>query len=179
MKRKYVLTGVFSGLLLLILVIGTAWNYTKDKEPHKKHMLEPPHRDFLNLNEDQEGKIASFRLQLTKETTPIRNEVDILEAKLKALSIGDEVDEKSVYRLMDEISALKLKISKSKFQFNRKFRAVLTEDQKVVFDANNHMFKGEHKEGGFRHGVNKHGKKFKNGTNWDLPENHHLNKGNN
>ncbi len=142
MKNKSVITkGISAGLLVLVLIVGSSWGYISNKQKNTR-MCEPGpmQREFLKLDESQNKQVENYRLQMIKQTTPVQNELKVLKAKLHAQSVGEKIDEKSIYKLMEDISALKLKIAKSQFQFQRNFRSVLTEDQKILFDADESHF---------------------------------------
>ncbi len=107
----------------------------------------------LNLTDSQKEEIKSLKVSLAKEMTPIKNELGIKMAELKAASTGDNVDSKAVYKLIDEISDLKSEIAKKHFSNKQKVRNLLTDEQKVKFDSRaGKGHRGGHHGKGMRHG---------------------------
>ncbi len=170
MKNKYVVKGIGAGLLLVVLTVGSAWGYMSDKPkngPHNRQegcsMERPMGRpgffpdEMLKLDENQEAQAKTLRLEMMKETTPLKNELRVLKAQLHSQSVGDNAEEKAVFKLMEQISAKKLDIDKKQFQYQRKFRSILTDDQKILFDADGGMKErpGMGKEFEGRHGCGK------------------------
>ncbi len=152
MKNKYVVRGIGVAILLVVLIAGSAWGHISDKPqngpkggPGNCHMCSQKGKpgllpdEMLQLDENQKVQAKTLRLEMLKEITPLKNELKILKAQLHAQSVGDKVDENSVYKLMEKISDKKLDIDKIQFQFQRKFRLILTDDQNVLFDADGDM----------------------------------------
>ncbi len=152
MKKNYIGKGIGAALLLMVLVVGSAWGYMSDKPkdgpmngPGNCSMAGPMGRlgffsgEMLKLDENQQAQAKTLRLELMKETTPLKNELRVLEAQLHSQSVGDKVEENAVFKLMEKISAKKLDMEKKQFQYQRKFRSILTDDQKVLFDADGGM----------------------------------------
>ena len=106
------------------------------------------HRGGLNLSDEQQEQMKTFRLELMKEMTPIKNEIKVKTAELNMVSTGDNVDTKKVNSLLDEIGSLKTKMAKKKFAHKQKVRGILTDEQKVLFDAHaGKMFGNKAKRG--------------------------------
>lgn len=143
MKKVRVFRVMLAVALLAILVVGTAAG-VKDGHRAKGPKGECGPKHGLNLSDTQKEEMKALRLSFTKEMTPYKNDLGVKMAELKAASTGDNVNEKTVNNLLDEIGDIKTLMAKKKFANKQKVRALLTDDQKIMFDA--HAGKG-HKRG--------------------------------
>ncbi|MCW3788647.1 Spy/CpxP family protein refolding chaperone [Plebeiibacterium sediminum] len=120
--------------VIMVSLSATAWC----QMPERNRMAEiegDRHHQGLNLTEDQKDQMKTFRVEFLKELTPLKNEVKIKNAQLQAASVGNDINEKQVYKLIEEIGGLKTQIAKKHFDHKQKVRNILTEEQKVLFDA--------------------------------------------
>ncbi len=120
--------------IVMVSVSATGWS----QMPKRNKMPENGRNGFhqgLNLTEDQKDKMKTFRIEFLKELTPIKNEIKIKNAQLQGASVGNNVNEKQVYKLIEEIGGLKTQIAKMHFDQKQKVRSILTNEQKVLFDA--------------------------------------------
>jgi Spy/CpxP family protein refolding chaperone len=88
-----------------------------------------------DLTEEQEAKIDALRTPHLKFMTEKRAALSVLTAELKELEIADEVNTSKVNSKIDEIGVLKTSMAKERSQFKQSVRKILTEEQRVVFDA--------------------------------------------
>ncbi|MGQ1787471.1 Spy/CpxP family protein refolding chaperone [Saccharicrinis sp. GN24d3] len=127
--------------LMGVLIIGSAWGYgDQDGRRGKAGHGEFGPKNGLNLTDAQKEEIKALKISFMKDMTPVKNEIGIKMAELKAASTGDNVDTKAVNRLLDEIGKLKTEVAKKLFANKQKVRSLLTDEQKVIFDA--HAAKG-------------------------------------
>lgn len=87
-----------------------------------------------DLTEEQMDKISNLRTSFMKETLEVRNEIDVKKAELKALSTGEDVDLKKVNSKIDEIAELRANMMKKHAAHRQDVRALLNEEQQVLFD---------------------------------------------
>ena len=87
-----------------------------------------------DLSEEQMDKISGLRTSFMKETLEVRNEIAVKKAELKALSAGDDVDLKKVNSKIDEIAELRADMMKKHAAHRQDIRALLNEEQQVLFD---------------------------------------------
>jgi len=100
-----------------------------------------------DLSEDQKSQIKNLRMQMTKETTPIKAQIREKKAHLNTLSIAEKPDMKAINKTIDEIGALQVKIMKAHAKMRQDIRALLTDEQKVVFDSKAGNMKGHGAKG--------------------------------
>ncbi len=106
--------------------------------------------DFMKgLSAEQQEQLKAIRLETQKQTTPLKAELKVLRAELDKASIGNKVNSSEVNNLIDKISKLQGDLMKIRYAKKQKVRSILTDEQKVMFDANGF---GEHKKGKGMHG---------------------------
>ena len=88
-----------------------------------------------NLDEKQREEIKKIRLEQVKERTVTRNLLNEKRAKLNVLQTADKPDMKEVNKVIDEIAALQAREMKSQAAGRQKIRNLLTEEQRIQFDA--------------------------------------------
>ena len=91
-----------------------------------------------DLTEEQQEKIQSLNLDLQKELIPIRSQLELKNVELKALLIVDNPDEKAINSKIDEIGKLETEIQKATVKNNLAIRALLTPEQRIIFDGGSH-----------------------------------------
>lgn len=97
-----------------------------------------------NLTEAQQKKIDDLMVKHLKEVTPLRNELLEKEARLNTLESADKPDMNAINKTIDEIAALKAQIMKKRVAHRTEVAALLTDEQRVFFNANRHrMGKGD------------------------------------
>ncbi|PKP33700.1 MAG: hypothetical protein CVU00_10240 [Bacteroidetes bacterium HGW-Bacteroidetes-17] len=89
----------------------------------------------LNLSEEQVGKMKEFRTSHLKEMLPIRNEMQEKRAHLRTLTTAENLNQKEIDKVVDEIANLTSKQMKLKIAHQQQTRTLLTEDQRVLFDS--------------------------------------------
>lgn len=91
-----------------------------------------------DLSQDQQDEIKKLRLEMTKETTSIRNQMAEKRARLNTLKAADKADMNAINKTIDEIAALEAQRMKAKASCDIKVRALLNDEQKVAFDSRRH-----------------------------------------
>lgn len=100
------------------------------QHPQKAH--EP--MEFLQLTEEQKTQIKTIRLECGKKSTPVKAQLGIKKAELKALEVADKADMKAINAKVDEIGKLQADLAKIGIDGKIKTRALLTDEQKLKFD---------------------------------------------
>jgi len=90
---------------------------------------------FLQLSEDQLTQVTKLQLALTEKNLPLRNDLVVMSAEMQALRIGNSQNLKAVSSQIDDMSAIQSQIRKNVAEYQLAVRALLTDDQKVIFDA--------------------------------------------
>lgn len=88
-----------------------------------------------NLTTDQKAKIQAFRIDHMKVVTPIQNAIKEKKAHLNTITSTDKPDMVDVNKTIDEISKLNGDLMKSRIAHQNQIRSILTDEQKVYFNA--------------------------------------------
>lgn len=87
-----------------------------------------------DLTQAQRDQVKKLHTAMLKEILPIQNQILEKEAHLRTLTTAEKTDTKAIDKTIDEISKLRGDIQKKRMKFMMDTRALLTEDQRVVFD---------------------------------------------
>ena len=93
------------------------------------------HMGIPNLTDEQQTKIENLRVAHLKEIQPLKNQMAELKAKQRTLTTADKPDMKAIDANIDEITKLQNTIMKKAAAHRQDVRAVLTDEQKLWFDA--------------------------------------------
>ena len=88
-----------------------------------------------NLDEKQREELQKIRTAQMKENTQFRNQLRENRAKLEVLQTADKPDMREINRVIDEIAAIQAQEMKAQAANRQKIRSLLTEEQRVRFDA--------------------------------------------
>lgn len=99
-----------------------------DQRKHKGPMIP-------DLTEEQQEKMKKLRLDMQKNKLPITNQLGEKRARMRTLSTAENPNMKEINKLIDEMGELRTKIDKLKAAHHQEVRKLLTEEQRVVFDA--------------------------------------------
>ena len=92
--------------------------------------------DFIpDLTDTQKEKMKTFRTKHLKNITTLRNQMVEKRSKLRTLQTTDNADMNAINSTIDEISALRAKMQKERAKHHQDIRSILTENQRVYFDA--------------------------------------------
>jgi len=83
----------------------------------------------LSLSTKQKEKIEALTLTHRKEMIKLRADLELVEVDLDPLLAADKLDEKAIGKKMDEVEAVRAKISRSRMDMLFEIRKVLTRDQ--------------------------------------------------
>lgn len=103
-----------------------------------------------DLSPDQQTKITELRTAHLQEMTPLRNEMQVMRAELRALNSGDAVNLDQVNSKIDELAILKSKMMKKGAAHRQEVRQLLSPAQQAVFDTRGPRYQRNGK--GFRQG---------------------------
>lgn len=87
-----------------------------------------------DLTDTQKEKIKTLRTAHLKDAQQIKNQMGIKRAELKALQTAENPDLDAINKKIEERSALRLDLEKKSAAHKQSIRALLTDDQKVVYD---------------------------------------------
>jgi Spy/CpxP family protein refolding chaperone len=89
-----------------------------------------------NLSPEQQTQIQELRTKHLKEVTPLRNELNEKRARLQTLQSAEKPDMNAINKTIDEMAQIKANIMKKGSAHRTEISTILTEDQRVVFNAN-------------------------------------------
>jgi len=114
----------------------------------QRGMQEQPAMAWMkDLTQEQKDQLKALRLDEMKAMTRYKNQLDEYKAKLKTLTTGDNVNLKEVDKVIDQMGKVKLEMARNKLSHRMDVRALLTDDQKVMFDMHAMKGKGRHGKG--------------------------------
>ena len=88
-----------------------------------------------NLDEKQREELKKIAMEGAKENLKTRNLMKEKHAKLEVLQTADKPDLKEINKVIDEMTAIQAQEMKDKAANRQKIRNLLTEEQRVLFDA--------------------------------------------
>ena len=95
---------------------------------HMKKMLP-------DLTDDQVKKIKSLRMDMMKQVTPMKAQLQELKAHLHTLSIAEKADMEAINSTIEKMGAIRTKMMMIHAKFRQDVRLVLTDEQRIVFDS--------------------------------------------
>lgn len=110
---------------------GKNMNMNQDRTPGMRMAC----NNIPDLTEEQQDKIQLLRTKHLKAQTENRNLYREKMAQIRTLTSGSTTDMTKAEVLADEASAIKANMMKSSLNHRNNIRNLLTEDQKVYFDA--------------------------------------------
>lgn len=90
---------------------------------------------ILNLTPEQDTKVTELRTKHLKEVTPLRNEIAEKRTRLRTLQSVDKPDLKEINKTIDEMAAIRANIQKKGAAHRAEVSSLLTEEQRVLFNA--------------------------------------------
>lgn len=142
---------ILSRSLLIIIMIAamsmttTVFAQGRGDGPGMKrgNHMEQMMKQIPDLSKDQMDKIKSLRIDMMKQITPMKAELQELKAHLRTLSIAEKVDMEMIDKTIDKIGSLQTKMMKIHAKFRQEVRSILNDKQRVVFDSmSGHMMRG-------------------------------------
>jgi len=138
MKTKQILaTAAISALMLIGTLSANAQGENRAKEYASKPLI--CDQKIPGLTDEQKTKMKELRVAHLKEITPLKNLLEEKQARLNTLTSAEKTDMAEINKTIDEISKLKADMMKARVNHQMKVKALLTDEQKVFFNA--HMGK--------------------------------------
>ena len=88
-----------------------------------------------DLTDDQKSQMKELRFQMQKTILPLQNRIGEYDAKMKTLTTAEQADMKAINKVIDSKTDVLAKMMKLKAENHQKVRAILTEEQRVIFDT--------------------------------------------
>ncbi|MBN1252476.1 MAG: periplasmic heavy metal sensor [Bacteroidales bacterium] len=140
-------------LAVMLLSFGTQLNAQRyqGKNMQNKQNFEC---NIPDLTDEQKSKIEVLKVSHLKEVTTHKNLMSEKRAHLNTLRTADKPDMNAINKTLDEIGALRTNMQKKSEAHRQSVRALLTDNQRVYFDARkgNRMHKGNMKGKGMGNG---------------------------
>lgn len=89
----------------------------------------------IKFTDEQRAKIKDIHMASYKEIKALQNQMGELKAKQKTLTTADKPDLNAINANIDEISKVQNKLMKIKASSHQQIRALLTDEQKMIFDS--------------------------------------------
>ncbi len=107
------------------------------KNPKEVRQVTLPERGeyFQGLSDEQRAEIKKIHMERMKERTQTRSLLNEKRAKLEVLQTADKPDMKEINKTIDEIASVKAQEMKAQAANRQKIRSLLTEEQRIYFDA--------------------------------------------
>lgn len=132
-------------LLLVVVLILSTFAYTAFAQPHMKNAMQAPKMGLKNipdLTTEQLSQIEKLRLEHQKQTLPVRNKLQMAELELKSLML-DNANESKLDKQIEEIGKLRTEMMKLHTKHRLEVQKLLTDEQKVYFDARGFGHRGK------------------------------------
>jgi len=123
-------------LLMAFFVASTQFIFAQPKSTNpEKDPCEKCFEGISDLTDVQKQKIEDLNLAHLKVITGLKNQMNEKNAHLKTLQSVDKPDMTAVNKTIDEITAIKADMMKKCASNKQSIRGLLTDNQKIVFDA--------------------------------------------
>ena len=120
--------------MLAVALSGSAQQ--RQGSPQQKKQMKSENREMLpDLTDAQKDKMKAIHIQGMKATQTFKNQLMEKKAHLNTLSSADKADMKAINKQIDEIATLQASMQKVRAQNKQEVRSILTDDQRVIFDA--------------------------------------------
>ncbi|KPK62775.1 hypothetical protein AMJ83_09845 [candidate division WOR_3 bacterium SM23_42] len=121
----------------LLLVTGSAFAQPPGHGPERGERQHPREHGMMipDLTEAQKEQMKELRVEHMKALQPLRNQMGEKKARLRTLSTSDKVNMTEINRVIDDIGKMQTQMMKLRAQHRQDVRKLLTDEQRVIFDA--------------------------------------------
>ena len=88
-----------------------------------------------NLTDEQKTQIQELRVDQMKEMTSFRNDLMEKRARLRTLETKDNPEMSAINAVIEEMGDIRTNRHKASAQHRQQVREILTEEQRVIYDA--------------------------------------------
>jgi len=127
--------GVLLLALTLLMVTGMDAIAQRGRGMGRMGGLEQVCPNIPNLTEEQSRQIMDLRTAHLKEMQAYRDQIDVNRTRYRALMRGDRADMAAINANIDERTSIRNRMEKKQAEHHQAIRSVLTEEQRVWFDA--------------------------------------------
>jgi Spy/CpxP family protein refolding chaperone len=133
---------ILSTTVILILVFTgmsvAQYQHRERRERSHREMFQKHKHGSMripDLSDAQKEQMEKLRTEHLKTVLPLRNKMGELRAELRTLSTAESASINDINQKIDEIGNLKTQMMKEKAMHHQNIRSLLTEEQRVKFDA--------------------------------------------
>jgi Spy/CpxP family protein refolding chaperone len=105
---------------------------------------------FLNLTQEQRGKVKEIRQRFWADLHDLKYDIRIKKLEVRKLFTDPKIDDATLLGKEKELNGLKLKLMDRKAEMKVEWRKILTPEQIRMLD------RGRHHHWGHRHGRHRH-----------------------
>jgi len=141
MKRTTLITVSIMLAAASLMAQRSSGGYGRGMNPqmHQKFqmmgMMGADHKCMIpDLTDQQKEKIEALRTSFMKEAMAVKNLIAEKQAKLNTLRTADKPNMSEINKIIEDIGSLRTKMMKMGESHRQKVRALLTDEQKVIFD---------------------------------------------
>lgn len=121
--------------ILLLMATGTDAFSQRGRGMDRMGGMEQVCPSIPNLTDEQSQQITQLRTAHLKEMQSLRDQIDVNRAQYRQLMRGDRADMNAINANIDERSAIRTQMEKKQAAHHQSIRGLLTEEQRVWFDA--------------------------------------------
>ena len=133
--------------ILMTIIVLFALSLSLMAQPSQKqrqfHQKNQSGVTALDLNDEQKTEMKAIHLAQMKVTQPLMDEVKINKAKINALINNDNPDMKEIVSLVEANGKILTQIQVKGIESKVKIRGLLTDEQKVIFNAHGSKIQGK------------------------------------
>lgn len=142
----------------LLLVSGSAFAQPPGQGPEGAERQCPREHGMMipDLTEAQREQMKELRIEHMKALQQLRNQMGEKKARLRTLSTGDKVSMTEINSVIEDIGRMRTQMMKLRAQHRQDIRKLLTDEQRVIFDAHKPLHQDEHRHHGSHLGRKPH-----------------------
>lgn len=124
-------------LLAIIVLLGLSLSILAQPQQRQReyHQRDRSGLGMLNLTDEQKAELKEIHLAQMKLVQPMKDEISINKAKINAQIHKDNPDMKEITSLVEANGKILTEIQVNSIESKIKMRALLTDEQKVMFDS--------------------------------------------
>lgn len=134
------------GILAIFVFASVSFSQPAQRPAERRQMRAG---NLPDLTEEQQAKMQELRLQLEKDTLPLKTKVQSLRADLKIAMTAETFDEGKANNLVYQIQKVQSEMQMKHLLHQRAVRDILTPEQRKVFDLHLLSGRGAGRFGGF------------------------------
>ena len=121
-------------------------NDRKDRMPVQREKMEGRHMMIPDLTDAQKEQMKSIHTEHMQAIQPLQNEIGEKQARLRTLQTADKVNMAEINKVIEDIGQIRTEMMKIRAAQHQELRSLLTNEQRVFFDAHRPQHKGPHEQ---------------------------------